>query len=182
VACWAHARRKIYEAYTATSSPAAHGLLERVGELFAIEDGIRGRPPEERTAVRQAHAVPLLAELKTACEATRAQVSGKSSLAVGLRYALSRWEALTRYTADGRLEICNNAAERAIRPLALGRKNWLFAGSDSGGERAAAMYTLIETARLNGRDPERYLRAVIACIGDHPINRIDELLPWNITL
>ena len=127
VACWAHARRKIYEAYTATSSPATHGLLERIGALFAIEDGIRGRPPDERMAVRRAHAVPLLVELKAACEAARARVSGKSSLGEALRYALSRWEALTRYTADGRLDICNNAAERAIRPLALGRKNWLFA-------------------------------------------------------
>jgi len=122
----------------------------------------------------------MLVVLKGEFEAARGKVSEKSSFAKALRYALTRWDALTRYATDGRLDICNNAAERAIRPLALGRKNWLFAGSDSGGERAAKMYTLIETARLNDIDPEAYLRAVIACIADHSIRRIDELLPWNI--
>ena len=107
-------------------------------------------------------------------------MSGKSELAVAIRYARSRWPAPTRYLTDGRLEISNNAAERAIRPLALGRKNWMFAGSDSGGERAAAMYTLIETAKMNDLDPEAYLRDVLGRIVDHPINRIAELLPWNI--
>ena len=107
-------------------------------------------------------------------------ISGKSELASAIRYARSRWTALTRYLDDGRLEISNNAAERAIRPLALGRKNYLFAGSDAGGERAAAAYTLIETAKLNGLDPEAYLRDVLGRIADHPINRIGELLPWNI--
>jgi transposase len=182
VACWAHARRKIYEVHTATSSPAAKELLDRIGELFAIEKDIRGSPPEERLAVRTEKALPLLAQLKTGFESALAQVSGKSTLALALRYALSRWEALSRYTTGGRLEICNNAAERAIRPLALGRKNWLFAGSDAGGERAAVMYTVIETARMNGMDPEAYLRNVIARIADHPAKRIDELLPWNISL
>jgi hypothetical protein len=108
--------------------------------------------------------------------------SRKSSLAEALRYSLSRWDALTRYTTDGRLDICNNAAERAIRPLALGRKNWMFAGADSGGERAAVMYTIIETAKLNSVDPEAHLRTVIMRVGDHPAKRIDELLPWNIKL
>jgi hypothetical protein len=157
-------------------------LLERIGALFAIETGIRGHAPEERLAVRAARAAPLLEQMKAEFEAVLCQISGKSSLAQALRYALSRWDALTRYTTDGRLDICNNAAERAIRPLALGRKNWLFAGSDSGGERAATMYTLIETAKLNGLDPEAYLRAVINRIADHPIKRIDGLLPWNIDL
>src|SRR5208282_4064536 len=101
-------------------------------------------------------------------------------LAQALRYSLSRWDALTRYTTDGRLEISNNAAERAIRPLAIGRKNWLFAGSDTGGERAAVMYTITETAKLNGLNPEAYLRDIIARIADHPAKHIDELLPWNI--
>lgn len=182
VACWAHARRKIYEVHVATASPAAHSLLQRIGELFAVEENIRGHAPEDRLAVRTARAAPLLAQMKTEFEAVLCQISGKSSLAQALRYALSRWDALTRYTTDGRLDICNNAAERAIRPLALGRKNWLFAGSDSGGERAATMYTLIETAKLNGLDPEAYLRAVIDRIADHPIKRIDGLLPWNIGL
>ena len=180
VACWAHARRKIYEVHVATASPAAQTLLKRIGELFAVEDGIRGHAPEVRLAVRVARSMPLLAQMKAEFEAVLCQISGKSSLAQALRYALSRWDALTRYTTDGRLDICNNSAERAIRPLALGRKNWLFAGSDSGGERAATMYTLIETAKLNGLDPGAYLRAVIGRIADHPIRRIDELLPWNI--
>ncbi|EME69302.1 transposase [Paramagnetospirillum caucaseum] len=109
-----------------------------------------------------------------------AKISGKSELAAAIRYARSRWAALSRYLDDGRLEMTNNAAERAIRPLTLGRKNWLFAGSDAGGDRAAAIYTLIETAKLNGRDPEAYLRDVIGRIADHPINRIADLLPWTI--
>jgi transposase len=107
------------------------------------------------------------------------RISGKSTLAQAIRYAVSRWQALMRFTTDGRLEMTNNAAERAIRPLALGRKNWLFAGSDTGGERGAMIYTIIETAKLNGLDPYRYLVGVIARIADDPINRIDELLPWN---
>jgi transposase len=182
VACWAHARRKIYEVHAATASPAAQLLLNQIAEIFAIEADIRGRMPEERAAGRANHAVPLLAQLKTNFESTLAQISGKSALAQALRYSLSRWDALTRYTTDGRLDICNNAAERAIRPLAIGRKNWLFAGSDRGGERAATIYTLIETAKLNGLDPEAYLRSVIARIADHPMKRIDELLPWNVSL
>ena len=107
------------------------------------------------------------------------QISGKSTLAKAIRYSLSRWAALTRYTTDGRLEMTNNAVERAIRPVAMTRKNYLFAGSDFGGVRAAAMYTLTESASMNGLDPEAYLRGVLARIADHPINRIGELLPWN---
>jgi transposase len=182
VACWAHARRKIYEVHAATASPAARLLLYKIGELFAIEAEIRGKMPDQRLAIRTEHAIPLLAQLKTDFETALTQVSGKSALAQALRYALSRWDALSRYTTDGRLDICNNAAERAIRPLAIGRKNWLFAGSDLGGERAAVMYTLIETARMNDLDPEAYLRTVIDRIADHPMKRIGELLPWNITL
>jgi transposase len=179
VACWAHARRNIYEVYESTSSPLAKEALERIAELFEIETRINGRPPAERLAIRQQDAVPLLAALKTFFEKALTEISGKSTLAKAIRYALARWTALTRYTTDGRLEMTNNAVERAIRPLAMTRKNYLFAGSDSGGARAAAMYTLIETAKLNGLDPESYLRDVIARIADHPINRIAELLPWN---
>lgn len=182
VACWAHARRKLYEVHGATKSPAAKELLEMIGELFAIEAEIRGKPPQERQAVRAERSVPLLARLKARFGETLGTVSRKSSLAEALRYSLLRWDALTRYTTDGRLDICNNAAERAIRPLALGRRNWTFAGSDSGGERAATVYTLIETAKLNGLDPEAYLRHLIARIADHPAKRIAELLPWNVRL
>jgi transposase len=180
VACWAHARRKIYDEHHATRSPAAKEMLERIGELFAIEDGIYGRPPQERQAVRMERSVPLLAQIKTMFEGTLNMISRKSSFAEALRYSLVRWDALTRYTTDGRLDICNNAAERAIRPLTLGRKNWLFAGADSGGERAATIYTIIQTARLNGLDPEAYLRNLITRIADHPAKRIDDLLPWNV--
>lgn len=180
VACWAHARRKIFEVHAATGSAAAKELLERIGALFAIEEAICGKLPTERLAARQERAVPLLDNMKLRMEDILGKISGKGTLAGAIRYALSRWAAFTRYTTDGRLDICNNAAERAIRPLALGRKNWLFAGSDTGGERAAVMYTLIETAKLNGLDPEAYLRDVIARIADHPMKKIGELLPWNV--
>ena len=179
VACWAHARRKIYDVHVETKSPAAAQALEMIARLFAIEAECKGRPPVERVAARRARATPILVELRAFLNATMAKISGKSSLAGAIRYALSRWIALTRYIDDGRLEMSNNAAERAIRPLALGRKNYLFAGSDEGGRRAAVMYTLIETARLNDLDPEAWLADVIDRIADHPINRVDELLPWN---
>jgi transposase len=182
VACWAHARRKIYEVHAATKSPAAQELLERIGELFAIEADIRGRTPQERLAARIERSVPLLTHIKLKFEQTLGSISQKGTLAKAIRYSLSRWDALMRYTTDGRLDICNNAAERAIRPLALGRRNWTFAGSDSGGDRAATIYTIIETAKLNNIDPEAYLRALIMRIAPHPAKRIDELLPWNIKL
>jgi hypothetical protein len=124
----------------------------------------------------------LKAALKEAMETAHNHGSKKSSLSQALRYAMTRWPALTRYTTDGRLDMTNNAAERAIRPIAIGRKNWTFAGSDDGGRRAATIYTLIETARLNAIDPEAYLRNVIDRIAQHPMRKIHELLPWNITL
>jgi len=177
---WAHVRRKFYDLHAAHGSPLAQQALERIGALYRIEDGIRGRPPDERRAVRQARAGPLLEELHAWLEAIYATLSKKSGLAQAIRYALARWPALTRYRDDGRLEIDNNAAERALRPVALGRKNYLFAGSDEGGERAAAIYTLIGTAKLNGLDPQAYLHHVLERIAEHPVNRIDELLPWNV--
>jgi len=179
VACWAHARRKIYDVHLETKSPAAAQALEMIARLFAIEADISGKPPPERVAARRAKATPILSELRAFFDATMAKVSGKSSLAGAIRYAVSRWTALTRYVDDGRLEMSNNAAERAIRPLALGRKNYLFAGSDEGGRRAAIMYTLIETARLNDVDPEAWLGDVISRIADHPNTKIDDLVPWK---
>lgn len=182
VACWAHVRRKFFDVHQTNGSTIAREALDRIGGLYAIEAEIGGRSSGERQRIRQARAGPLLAELKTWLEAMRPRLSGKSDLAAAMRYALTRWAALIRYRDDGRLEIDNNAAERAIRPLALGRKNYLFAGSDAGGERAATIYSLIETAKLNGLNPEAYLRDILARIADHPINRVDELLPWNVTI
>ncbi len=179
-ACWAHVRRKFYDLVAAHKSPVATEALERIGALYAIEKEIRGRSPEERREVRNERARPLLESLKQWLEATLGKLSRKSDTALAVRYALGRWEALLRYVDDGRIEIDNNAAERALRVVALGRKNYLFAGSDAGGERAAAIYSLTGTAKLNDIDPEAYLRDVLTRIADHPVNRIDELLPWNL--
>jgi transposase len=178
--CWAHVRRKFYDLQVAHKSPVAQEALERIGALYAIEDEIRGRPPNERREIRQARARPLLESLRAWLESCLTKLSKKSDTTVAVKYALGRWEALTRYAEDGGLEIDNNAAERALRAVALGRKNYLFAGSDAGGERAAALYSLIGTAKLNSLDPEAYLRHVLSRIADHPINRIEELLPWNV--
>lgn len=180
-ACWAHVRRKFYDLTVNGPAPMAEAALQQIGELYDIEADIRGSPPDVRKAVRQQRTVPKLAALKAWLEQQRSRLSGKSPAAQAIRYALARWAALNRFVADGTIEIDNNAAERAIRPVALGRKNWLFAGSDKGGERAAAILTLIETAKLNGLDPEAYLRTVLTRIADHPVGRIDELLPWKIT-
>ncbi len=179
-ACWAHVRRKFYELEQAHASPIATEAIKRIGQLYAIESDIRGRPPDERRAVRQARARPVLDAMREWFESWLPKLSRKSDTTAAIRYALSLWEALGRYCDDGRLEIDNNAAERALRAVALGRKNYLFAGSDHGGERAAAIYSLIGSAKLNGLDPEAYLREVLSRIADHPINRIAELLPWNI--
>jgi hypothetical protein len=165
----------------AYKSPVAAEALERIGALYAIEKEIRGRPPDERREIRKARSRPLMESLKQWLEETLGKLSRKSDTAKAVRYALGRWEALMRYCDDGRIEIDNNAAERSLRAVVLGRKNFLFAGSDAGGERAAAMYSLLGTAKLNGLNPEAYLRQVLSRIADHPINRIEELLPWNLT-
>jgi transposase len=178
-ACWAHVRRKFYEDYENTKSPHAKVILDHIGTLYEIERMIKGKPPDERAAIRQEKALPVIESLKSVLEDTREKISGKSPLAGAIRYALSRWEALQTYIHDGRVEIDNNAAERAMRPVALGRKNYLFAGSDRGGEAAATFYSLIETAKLNTLNPQEYLADMLERIADHPINRIDELLPQN---
>jgi transposase len=179
-ACWAHVRRKFYDIQAATDSPVASDALERIGELYGIETEIRGQAAAARQQVRQARAGPKLAELHQWLINTVRQLSKKSDLAGAIHYALARWKALTRYRDEGLIEIDNNAAERALRAVALGRKNYLFAGADCGGERAAAIYSLIGTAKLNDIDSEAYLRYVLTHIAEHPINRIDELLPWNL--
>lgn len=178
--CWAHVRRKFFDLAQASPSPVADEALQRIALLYAIEADIRGRPPDRRRSARQARAGPVLAAFKIWLEATLSKVSTKSALAGAIRYALARWAALVRYVDDGRIEIDNNAAERAIRAVALGRKNYLFAGSDSGGERAALIYSLIGSAKLDGVDPQAYLANVIDRIAEHPVNRVDELLPWNL--
>jgi transposase len=182
-ACWAHARRPFWDLYESQGfvpGSIAEQALRRIAALYAIEAQIRGQPPHVRLQARQARAGPLLEDLRAWLESMLGRVSKKSELAKAIGYSLGRWRSLTRYRDDGRIEIDNNAAERALRGVALGRSNYLFMGSDAGGERAAAIYSLVETAKLNGLDPQAYLRDVLARIADHPINRIDELLPWTI--
>jgi transposase len=179
VACWAHARREIFDVHARTKSPLAREILERIGEIFAIEREINGRSAAERLAVRQARSVPLLANLKAYLDACLTRISRKGDLAKAIGYSLTLWTALNRFTEDGRLEMSNNAAERAIRPLTLGRRNWTFLGSDTGGDRAAVFYTIIQTCKLNDINPEAYLADIVGRLGHHPASRIDELLPWN---
>ena len=182
-ACWAHARRPWWDLYLSSGrdgTSIAAQALGRIAELYAIERDIRGQPPDVRQAQRQARAGPLLQEMHAWLSQLLGRVSAKSELAQAIGYSLARWQALTRYCDDGRIEMDNNAAERALRGVALGRGNYLFMGSDAGGERAAAIYSLVQTAKLNGLDPEAYLREVLGRIAEHPINRIDELLPWNL--
>jgi len=180
VACWAHTRRKFHDIHVVHRSPTTTEALARIGALYGIEEQIRGTPAELRCSVRQTRSRPLLDELRHWMEKTLRSLSTKSETAGAIRYALSHWRALTRYVDDGLLEIDNNAAERALRAVAIGRKNYLFMGADSGGQRAASLYSLIGTAKLSGLDPAFYLRTVLATIAEHPINRIEQLLPWNI--
>lgn len=179
-ACWAHVRRKFYEVHQAQASTLAAEALKRIGLLYGFERELWGKPPDVRCAGRRSRATPLLADFHIWLSVTLSHLSQKSGLAEAIRYALARWAALTRYCDDGTIEIDNNAAERALRTVALGRKNYLFAGADSGGERAAAIYSLIGTAKLNDLDPQAYLSHVLGRIADHSVNQIDQLLPWHV--
>jgi len=178
--CMAHIRRKFFDLMDAYQSPIATEAVERIAKLYQIEKEIRGHPPEERRLARDTRARPLLQSMRAWLEASLQQLTPKSETASAIHYALARWEALVRYLDDGRIELDNLIAERALRPVAVGRRNYLFAGSDNGGERAAIIYSLIGTAKLNGLDPEAYLRHVLSHIAEYPINRIEELLPWNV--
>jgi transposase len=180
VACWMHVRCKLADLYAALKSPLAEEGLVLIGELYAIEDAVRGAAPEVRLAHRQQHAVPQLQVLKSWLLEHMREFPKTSAFARALNYPLKNWAALIRYASDGKLEIDNGAAERSLRGVGIGRRNYLFMGSDAGGERAALIYGLIESAKMNGLDPQAYLRYLIERIGDHPINRVDELLPWNV--
>ncbi|RPI44227.1 MAG: IS66 family transposase [Hyphomicrobiaceae bacterium] len=180
VQCMAHARRYFFDVFDATKSPVAKEALERIGALYAIEADINGKPADVRLAERQTRAVPLLTDLKGWLEGERRRLSLKSSLGKALQYSLSRWQALTRYASDGRLAIDNGVAERGLRTIAVSRKNFLFLGSDEGGVRAAHIYTIVESARMNGLNPQAYLADVIDRLAKGwPRSRLAELLPWN---
>jgi transposase len=180
--CWAHVRRSFYEIHVSSPAPIAAEALLRIAELYKIEAEVRGRPVEERCRVRRARAGPILSALKPWLEAKLATVSAKSAIAEAIRYVLTRWDGLTRYLDNGRIEIDSNVVERTMRPVALGRKNHLFAGSDGGGEHWAVLASLVETCKLNAVDPEAYLADVLTRLANrHPMRRIDELLPWTYT-
>lgn len=190
--CWAHARRKFFEladiaaaaqrkakGKAASISPLALEAVRRIDALFEIERGVNGRSAEERLTARRELSAPLVADLETWFRAERAKLSRHADVAGAMDYMLKRWGAFTRFLSDGRICVSNNAAERALRGIALGRRSWLFAGSDRGGRRAATMYSLVVTAKLNDVDPQAWLADVLASIAEHPAHRIDELLPWR---
>lgn len=179
-ACMAHARRKIHDLHARKATPTTTEILRRIGELYAIESQIRGQPPDERKRIRQLQARPLLDELAIWLRNRLLTLSTQSDTTKAINYMLNQWQALIYYCDDGVAEIDNNIAENALRGCCLGRKNFLFFGADSGGERAAAMYSLIGSARMNGLDPEAYLRYVFTHIADYPINRVADLLPWAV--
>ena len=181
VACMAHIRRKFFDVHAAQGSAIAAEALERIAALYAIEKEARGLPPEQRVAIRRGKAAPRLDEFERWLHAQLPKISAKTPLAAAIRYALTRIKRLRPYLEHGFLELDNNPAERAIRPIAVGRKNYLFMGSASGGKAAAIAYTLTETAKLNGLDPQAWLADVLERIPDYKINRIEELLPWNTT-
>lgn len=179
-ACWAHARRKVYDLHVKKATPTTTEILRRIGELYGIEAQIRGQPQMERQRIRQLQAKPLLVELEVWLRNRLLTLSTQSETTKAINYMLNQWQALVYYCEDGVAEIDNNIAENALRGCCIGRKNFLFLGADSGGDRAAAMYSLIGTARMNNIDPEAYLRYVFTHIADYPINKVADLLPWNV--
>jgi transposase len=178
-ACWAHVRRKFFDVHAATGSPIAKEALDRIGRLYLVEETISGALPDDRQRERQQRSKPIATALRAWADQTAPKLSRKSELAAAFRYMRARWPALVRCCDDGRLALDNNPAERALRCVAIGRKNYLFAGSDAGGRRAAAMYSLIESAKLNDINPQHYLADVLTRIADHPARHVAELLPWN---
>jgi transposase len=186
--CWAHGRRKLFDLADVTAkargklaviAPLAFEAVKRIDAIFDVEREINGRSIDERLAVRRERVAPLVAELETWMRKERTKLSRHGDVAKAMDYMLKRWATFTRFLEDGRICLTNNAAERALRGITLGRKSWLFAGSDRGGERAAVMYTLIQTAKLNDVDPQAWLADVLARINDHNIQNLDQLLPWN---
>ena len=178
-ACWAHARREFFDLARLYKAPIAIEAVERIDALFCIEREINGLTQQERVRVRNERSRPLVIALERWLREQRAKLSRQNKVAKAIAYSLTRWVALTRFLDDGRLCMSNNAAERGVRPVAMGRKNWTFAGSDNGGHRAAAIYTLIETCKLNDVDPQAWLTDILARLLDHPARRIADLLPWN---
>jgi transposase len=179
VGCWAHGRRKFFDLARLQKAPIAIEAIERIDALFAIERDINGLTSQQRLAVRRERSRPLVAALEAWLREQRGKLSSKSDTAKAIDYSLKRWTALTRFLSDGRLCMSNNAAERTLRCVAVGRHNWTFAGSDEGGRRAAAIYTLIETAKLNDIDPQAWLADLLARLLDYPAKRLGDLLPWN---
>lgn len=178
-ACWAHGRRKLFVLADLAKAPLAIEAVRRIDAIFDVEREINGLSAAQRHSIRQVRVAPLVTSLEQWMRAERGRLSRHADVAKAMDYMLKRWEAFTRFLSDGRICLTNNAAERALRGIALGRKAWLFAGSDRGGERAAAMYSLIVTAKFNNVDPRAWLADAIARIADHPVKRLHELLPWN---
>ena len=178
-ACWSHGRRKFFELADLTKAPLAIEAVRRIDELFAIERTINGMPAAERLLVRQRESRPIVADLENWMRTECARLSRHAETAKAINDMLTRWPAFTRFLDNGRICLSNNAAERALRGIALGRRAWLFAGSDRGGERAAAIYTLIATAKLNDINPQAWLAELLTRIADHPASRLHELLPWH---